>query len=177
MLCLLRNPRWVQSHAQVPEASEREDRTPGGLRVQELQFREALQRLADGDLPLESRERTAKAHMSICAERQMPVVLAVNVEAIGIRDMPRVAVRRRDHEKNGRACRDPNALEVDVLSSAACICLDRTFVAQHLLECCTDGKIAPSHVCKRLGMPQERVDAIADEVPRSLVSRSQEEHA
>jgi hypothetical protein len=39
--------------------------------------------------------------MSICAKRQMAVVLAVNVEAVGIWDMPRVAVRRRDHEKDG----------------------------------------------------------------------------
>ena len=93
--------RQSQSHGQVLEASQRVNRTPCGLWVQELQCREALERLTDCDLPLKSRERTAKAHMSICAKRQMAVVLAVNVEAVGIWDMPRVAVRRRDHEKDG----------------------------------------------------------------------------
>jgi hypothetical protein len=57
-----RTRRW-------PETSEPVERAPGGLSVQELQCGETLQRLADCDLPLEPRQRTAKACMSICTER------------------------------------------------------------------------------------------------------------
>src|SRR5215471_9340990 len=90
--------------------------------------------------------------------------------------MPRVAVRGRDDEQHRRARRNPDAIVIDVFRGSASIGLDRTFVAQHLLDRGAQGALARPYLFESLRMAEKRVDAVADQVPRGLVSGDQQQY-
>src|SRR5262245_15748176 len=90
--------------------------------------------------------------------------------------MPRIAVRGRDDEEHRRARGNPDAIVIDVFSGSTSIGLDRTFVAQHLLDRGAYRALARPYLYEGLRMAEKRVDAVADQVPRGLVSGDQQQH-
>src|SRR5262249_30062037 len=90
--------------------------------------------------------------------------------------MPRIAVRGRDDEEHRRARRNPDATVIDVFRGSASIGLDRTFVAQPLLDRGAHGALARPYLYEGLRMAEKRVDAVADQVPRGLVSGDQQQY-
>ena len=74
---------------------------PPGL-AGEFETREALDELLDGDLEFQSGEVRADAAVDTEAERRMPVLLAIDDEGVGILELQRVTVGRREGQELGR---------------------------------------------------------------------------
>src|SRR5215475_13751496 len=90
--------------------------------------------------------------------------------------MPRVAVCGRDNEEHRRSRRNPDVTVIDVFRGSASIGLDRTFVAQYLLDRGAHGALARPYLGEGLRMAEKRVDTVADQVPRGLVPGDQQQN-
>src|SRR5215467_5981453 len=95
----------------------------------------AAHELTHRDLSLQPRERTAETEVNAAAVAEVRVVLALEVNFIGLREPVRVAVSRGVHHDDRRALRDDRPRNLDVREGgAAGPELDRRLEAQALLD-------------------------------------------
>src|SRR5262245_12071287 len=92
--------RRLEIERQGFQAAEGRERQPLNRRRREAQAREAVQDGVDGDLAFQAGERRAQAEVRSVAEGDMPIIRARDVEAVGIEELRRVAIR------GGQADRD-----------------------------------------------------------------------
>src|SRR5689334_9662058 len=79
-------------------AAQQHARTAYALSVSEAQIREAAHQRDECDLTLEPGERGAQAEVRTEAERDVTVVGAGELEAVGVREHRRIAIRRSEQE-------------------------------------------------------------------------------
>ena len=82
--------------------------------------REAREEPADGDAPLQPRQIEPGAMMRAGAEGQVPVGLAADVEAVGVRELGRVAVGGADADGDEGAGRHRDAADLDGAVARGC---------------------------------------------------------
>src|SRR3990172_2812973 len=87
--------------AETRDAADSEGTCPFRLFVEEPEVGEALQKGPNGDLPLQTRERSPQTEMNAVAKSEMVCRVARNVEFVGVRVLGRVAVggsQKADHD-------------------------------------------------------------------------------
>jgi len=158
----------LQSDGEGFEAAEAEVGHPLG-RGGEAHFGEALDEAKDGDLSFEARELAADAEMRAGAEGQMLVVLAADVEHIGILELLGIAIGGAQHAKNRRLLEDADAADFDLFLGDARGVLNRTFEAQKFLDGGANQIGIIAQLLQFFGLAEKRVEAVADQVARGLV--------
>ena len=115
--------------------------------------------------------------MNAETERQMAVGGSANIKPIGIRELRRIAVGGPDTEMNVAAGRDRNAAQCGVPGGATVSQLVGAFHAQKLLDRRVDQLGMLRKVMPGLGMPQQKINAVANEVGRGLVAGIEQKDA
>ncbi len=92
-------PRWParplpQRHRQLAQAAEGLARLPDQLVGRQPHIGQAAHQRAKGDLPFEQGERCADAVVDAVAERDVPILLAPDVEPVGVGKLRWIAVGR-----------------------------------------------------------------------------------
>src|ERR1051325_4436967 len=131
---------------------------------------EALEERAKCNLPFDACERCAEAKMSSPAERQMAIVLARKIERIWKGEAARVAIGRSHDSNDGVPPPNLLAAEIEVLGRDTGRVLAWAFVTQELLHAGLEHAFVVAHACESGRIPQEREEAIADEVGGRLLS-------
>ena len=136
----------------------------------DLPLGEALQDLFERDAALQSRERLADAVVGAEAEREDLARLALDVEAIGIRDVSLVAVRRRDEQRHDAARGNRLAVPLGVARRVATRLERRRLEAQHFLDRVRhEGRIVDEHL-SLVGMLGQHLAAPADQSAGGVVA-------
>src|SRR5436309_1370390 len=146
----------LERHRQDLQAAESKVRPPDEGRGLESEVGHAAQHRPEGDLPLDPRERRAEAEVSGPAEGEVTVVLAGNVETIGVGEALGIAVGRAHHRNDYLARADLAPAHLHIGGGEAARVLARTLVPEKLLDRGRDeGEDAPEP--RELGrVPQER---------------------
>ena len=97
---------WI--YRQASEAAEADAPVAFGL-SRELQVRKAREKARERDAAFHARDVHPGAGVLAVAERDVAVGLARDVEALGVRELARVAVRRADAEGDEGPCRQRRA--------------------------------------------------------------------
>ncbi len=100
----------------------------------QAQIGHAAQNALERYLAFDARYCGAKAEMTRPGERQVPVILAADIEAIGIREPLWITVRRSHHRNDRLALLDSFPTQHHVFGSQACGLLARALVAQQFLH-------------------------------------------
>jgi hypothetical protein len=124
---------WRDANPKGPEApQEPTDYLRFG--IERLDPREALSEPAEDDLPLGAGERRPEAVMDSQAEAKGMVVGAPDVEAVGIRESLRIAVRGAQEGDDALIWSERDAFELGGLEHVAGDQLNGAVVAKHLLH-------------------------------------------
>src|SRR5262249_18599061 len=142
-----------------------------------LDPRKSRQQLADPDLSLHARERHAGAGVNAGREREMPVRLAADVEPVRIRKLRRIAVRGADSDMDVTAGPNVDAAEARVARGTAVAELVRALHAQKFLDRGVDRVGMLAQIAHRIGMTDQEIDAVADEIGRGLVAGIEQKDA
>ena len=134
-----------------------------------------LEQRAERDLALEPRQRRTQAEVRAEAEREVAVVAARDVEAVGLVEHRRVAVRRADAADHERALPDRHAAELHVLERDAHGALHRAVEAQHLLDRALQQLGLRAQARELVGVLQERERPVPDQVRGRLVTGEQQQ--
>ena len=134
--------RWMQvlrleRHRQAREAAQDGARGPGELLglASLPQVGQAFQQCADGDLPLQARQRCSQAVMDALAKGHMLILLARNIQQFRIRELLRVRIRPYQGDEHHLALVDHLAMHGDILARPTwCGESHRSCVAQQFLD-------------------------------------------
>src|SRR5262249_48703187 len=111
--------------------------------------------LADRDLRLQPRERTAETEVDAAAVAKVLVILAFEVDLVWVRETVRVAVGRSIQYDDRRALWNGRCRNLDVFEGGAGGPeLDRRFETQKLLDPRHDQLRSAAQLLKGLGVPQ-----------------------
>jgi 4-carboxymuconolactone decarboxylase len=142
-----------------------------------LQTAEAAQQPGKRNSRLHARHVHAGAGVVAVAEGDMAVGLAPDVEALGLRELPGIPVRRPDTERDERAGRQRASAQLDRGDEPAVIQLDRTLVAQHLFDRRRKELRRRAQATHLFRMGEEQPQAVSEEVGRGLVAGIQKKDA
>jgi hypothetical protein len=137
----------------------------------------ATDEFADRNPRLHPGERHACTGMNTQAERQVSVRRAVDIEPIWIGKLRGVAVGRADTQVNITLGWNGDAVQHRVDRGATIAKLVRAFHAHEFLDRRVDELGVFRKLLLRIGVAQQEIDAIADEVSCGLVPRVEEEYA
>jgi hypothetical protein len=138
---------------------------------------EALQQPAHGHLRLHARKRHPGTGVNAGAEGEMPVRLPVDVEAIGIGELLRVAIGGADADVHVTSGLDRNAAQRRVLNGPTIAKLVRTFYTQKFLDRRLNRVRVIAQITHRVRMANQKIDGVADEVGRRLVTGVEKKNA
>ena len=137
----------------------------------------ACEQLADRYPRFHSRQRHTCTGMNAHAEREMAVRRSPNVEALRIRKLFRIAVRRPNAQMRVTAGRNCHAAQLGVLRCSTIPKLVGAFHPQALL----DRRLDESWIVRELGfdirISQQEVDAVADQVGRRFMACIEKKYA
>ena len=139
--------------------------------------REAPHQGADRHLRFHARERHPGAGMNAGAEREVPVGMPANVETVRVGKLRGIAVGGADADMDVGAARHRDAAEHGVRGGAAVAELVRALHAQELLHRGLDQFGICAQVAHGVGIADQEIDAIADEIGRGLVPGVENEDA
>src|SRR5262245_25320379 len=131
-------------------------------RIAPFEAREARQQLLERDARLEARQRRAQTEVDPEAKRHVSLRIARDVEAIRVRELCFVAVGRAQQRDHCRAGGDLHTGELDVLRGLAEQELDRTVVAQRLLDQRRDAVRVAAHPHQLVGIVHQREERVAE---------------
>ena len=138
---------------------------------------EALHQPSNGDLCLHSGERHAGACMDACTKGEMPVGLSANVETVGVRELRRIAVGGANADMDVGAFRHRDAAQHRVLRCPAVSELVRAFDTQEFFDRGFDELRILAQLRYRIGISDQKIEAVANEVGGGLMSRIENENA
>src|SRR5262249_53407077 len=110
-------------------------------------------------------------------ERDVPIVGAPEIEAVGLRKLSGVAIGGTDEGEHHVALGNRASGKRDVLAGNARGALDRPVVAEQFLDGALDQSRILAQPSKLFGMTQEREGAVADEIDGRLVPRDEKQDA
>ena len=115
--------------------------------------------------------------MDAGAEGKMPIRLTADVEPVGIGELRGIAIGGADADMDISAGFHCYPAENGIALGAAIAKLVRTLRAQELLDGRIDEFRVRAQIGERLGMADQEIDAVADEICCGLVAGIQEENA
>ena len=134
-------------------------------------------KFADPNAGFHARERHAGARVYAGPEGEVAVRLAPYVEPVGIGKLRWVAVGGADRDMHIGAGLHRHTTEHGVLGRAAIPELIRAFHAQEFFDRGVDEFGMRAQVRECIGVADQQIDAIADEIRRGLVSGVQKKNA
>src|SRR4029078_13050432 len=110
-------------------------------------------------------------------ERKMPVRLACDIEPVRIRKLIRVAIRSPDTQREIRARLEHDIAHAAALDDKPISQLIRALETQAFFDRSCDQLLLRTQSLQRVGMREEQVQAVADEIGRRLMTCIEQEHA
>ncbi|KAF1056008.1 MAG: hypothetical protein GAK34_00426 [Delftia tsuruhatensis] len=160
----------VPLHPQVLGAPERGVGHVGEPLLGQPHVGQAARELLEEDLHLHARQVLAHALVRAIAEGQVVAgVVAVDVEEVGIGEMPLVMVGRRGHDEQLRARRHGHAADHHVARGQAPPGGHRAVVAQAFLHGIGDQRGVLADLLPGAGMLQQQLDGVGRGIGRGLV--------
>src|SRR5262249_41670068 len=126
---------------------------------------------------LEPSERRAEAEVDTLPEGDGVLDRPADVESVGVRILPLVAIRRRDKKENAVALRHSLAVPLDVAGDGAGGILRRSAVTQHLVEGRGDAGRVGQDLPVLPRVLGEEDDRVGEEPGRGLAPSRPEERA
>ena len=162
----------------VPDDVQAGRVVPARIRsVREPEVGDQAQQLLHGDAHLEPREVGADAAVRPDPERHVPAVAAIEMEAVGVREHGRVAVRRTEQEQHALALGDRLAGDLGVARRRAAERGHGRVEAQRLLDEVVDEGRVGQHGRAMRGLDREVTERRADAEGRVLEARDEQEEA
>ena len=124
----------MQSRRQVQKAAKARPPAAHVISGQRV-TREALEEARQRDARLEPDQVQSRTGVDAEAEGHVPVRLAVNVEAVRIAELRRIAVRATDADVDTRVRWQFQTRDLDLLRRDAVAQLNRAVEAQELFDC------------------------------------------
>ena len=146
-----------------------EVRARSGLVVVDLPVGEALQHLVERDPALQAGQRGTQAEVDAVAEGEVATDVAVDVEAVAVREVALVPVGRAVEQDHDAALGHRLAVVLDVTLDVAGLHRRRRLVAQQLLDGVGDERAVRHQLAALVGMAAEDLAGPADEPGRRLV--------
>ena len=140
-------------------------------------LRETRDQLADRNARFHTRERHAGASMDAGAEGEVPVRLPPYVEPIRIGELRGITIGGTDADMHIGAGLHWRAAEHGIARGAPVAELVGAFHAQEFFDCAVDQFGMRAQVRERIGMADQKINPVADEIGRGLVARVQKKDA
>jgi hypothetical protein len=128
-----------------------------------------LQQAADGDLRFHPRQRHSGTSVNAGAEGEMAIRLAPDIETIRIVELGRIAIGRADADMHVGPRGHSDAAKRRMLRGSPIAELVRAFHPQKLFDGGWDGIGMAAQVAHDVGVPDQKVDRIADEIRRRFM--------
>ena len=135
-----------------------------------LDRREPVEERVEGDLRLEASQVGAEAKVHAVAERQMPIVATIDVEAQRIGEPQRIVVRGSEVQHDQLIGLDRDAGDLGGLTSDARREQDRRIATQHLLDRSRHASTIRTQCVDLDRVLEQSIEAVAEQVLRGLVA-------
>ena len=162
--------RIVQETAEPRAAAAHEDAVP-------LDAREPRQHLADRDLGLHARERHARAGVDAGRKGEVAIGLAADIETIRVGELCGIAIGGADADVNIAPRRDRYPAQMDIPRRTPIAELVRAFHPQEFFDRGVDALRIAAQIAHRIGIADQKIDAVADEIRGGLVARVEQKDA
>jgi hypothetical protein len=97
-------------------------------------------------------------------KRQVSVSIAMDIEAVGVGEIPFVSVSRTDIRQHVRTAMDDRVVQLDVLRRGLEDQVDWRLIAQRFFNHFRSERVLSSHLSKGIGIVEERDQRVANEM-------------
>src|SRR5262249_15172505 len=136
----------------------------------ELKLREPAGQGLNRHLAFDPCQRRSETEVRRIAEGEMPVVLALDVQAIRLRKTLRIAVRGSHHGNDGLALANQLAAQLHIVRCEAGGLLAGALVTEKLFHGRGHQRCISAQLRQLFGIAQQRDDSIADQVGSGLLA-------